>query len=152
VPSIVLLGFLYFQLVKQSLRRYLWVLSTGFAALYVNAIIRFAYNDGVSLFTHNIGQTELYTYSIVWLIVAAALIVLAQKWAQETMNKVGFAVLALVVLKAFLIDLSNLDGLYRALSFIGLGLSLVAIGWLFQRFKHTPQSDEGASEPASSIE
>ncbi len=152
VPSIVLLGFLYFQLVKQSLRRYLWVLSAGFAALYVNAIIRFAYNDGVSLFTHNIGQTELYTYSIVWLIVAAALIVLAQKWAQETMNKVGFAVLALVVLKAFLIDLSNLDGLYRALSFIGLGLSLVAIGWLFQRFKHTPQSDEGASEPASSIE
>jgi uncharacterized membrane protein len=36
-------------------------------------------------------------------------------------------------MKAFLIDMSTLTGIYRALSFICLGLVLVAIGWLYQR-------------------
>ena len=42
--------------------------------------------------------------------------------------------MVLVVLKVFLFDLSNLEGLYRIASFIGLGLCLVGIGWLYQRF------------------
>ena len=40
---------------------------------------------------------------------------------------------ALTILKAFLIDMSTLTGVYRALSFMCLGLVLVAIGWLYQR-------------------
>jgi uncharacterized membrane protein len=43
------------------------------------------------------------------------------------------AVIALTIAKAFLIDMSTLTGVYRALSFICLGLVLVAIGWLYQR-------------------
>ena len=42
-------------------------------------------------------------------------------------------VIALTVLKAFLIDMSTLTGVYRELSFMCLGLVLVAIGWLYQR-------------------
>ena len=42
-------------------------------------------------------------------------------------------VIALTILKAFLIDMSTLTGVYRALSFMCLGLVLVAIGWLYQR-------------------
>jgi uncharacterized membrane protein len=50
-------------------------------------------------------------------------------------------VIALTILKAFLIDMSTLSGVYRALSFMCLGLVLVAIGWLYQRIlfrKGTP--------------
>jgi uncharacterized membrane protein len=43
------------------------------------------------------------------------------------------AVIGLTVMKAFLIDMSTLTGVYRALSFMCLGLVLVAIGWLYQR-------------------
>jgi uncharacterized membrane protein len=43
------------------------------------------------------------------------------------------AVIGLTILKAFLIDMSTLTGVYRALSFMCLGLVLVAIGWLYQR-------------------
>ena len=43
------------------------------------------------------------------------------------------AVIALTILKAFLVDMSTLTGVYRALSFMCLGLVLVAIGWLYQR-------------------
>jgi uncharacterized membrane protein len=35
--------------------------------------------------------------------------------------------------KVFLLDLAVLQGAFRALSFIGLGLVLVGIGWLYQR-------------------
>ena len=35
--------------------------------------------------------------------------------------------------KVFLVDLSTLTGVYRALSFMGLGLVLVAIGWFYQK-------------------
>ena len=42
-------------------------------------------------------------------------------------------VIALTILKAFLVDMSTLSGVYRALSFMCLGLVLVAIGWLYQR-------------------
>jgi uncharacterized membrane protein len=42
-------------------------------------------------------------------------------------------VIALTIGKVFLIDLSTLTGVYRALSFMGLGLVLVAIGWFYQK-------------------
>ena len=47
--------------------------------------------------------------------------------------------MVLVVLKVFLSDMSGLEGLYRIASFIGLGLSLVGIGWLYQRFVQKPR-------------
>jgi uncharacterized membrane protein len=40
----------------------------------------------------------------------------------------------LAALKVFLVDMGDLDGLYRVASFLGLGLSLVSIGLLYQRF------------------
>jgi uncharacterized membrane protein len=42
-------------------------------------------------------------------------------------------IIGITILKVFLIDMANLTGAYRAFSFIGLGLVLVAIGWLYQR-------------------
>jgi len=41
----------------------------------------------------------------------------------------------LTVGKVFLIDMAGLTGVWRALSFIGLGLVLVGIGYLYQRLK-----------------
>ena len=38
------------------------------------------------------------------------------------------------VLKVFLWDAAGLDGLWRVLSFFGMGLSLLAISWLYARF------------------
>ena len=48
------------------------------------------------------------------------------------------------MLKVFLIDMSDLTGIYRALSFLGLGVVLIGIGWFYQRllFPRTPTGDE----------
>jgi uncharacterized membrane protein len=57
------------------------------------------------------------------------------------------AVLVLTVLKVFLIDMSNLTGIYRALSFLGLGAVLIGIGWLYQRllFPRAPATGQSAA-------
>lgn len=53
------------------------------------------------------------------------------------MRYAGLAFLMIVALKVFLVDMSDLTGLYRVASFLGLGLSLVGIGHLYQRFVTT---------------
>lgn len=64
------------------------------------------------------------------------MIFMGQYFSKVKISHLGFGILAMVLLKAFLIDMANLEGLYRAISFIGLGLSLVAIGWLFQKLNY----------------
>jgi uncharacterized membrane protein len=61
------------------------------------------------------------------------------------LTNVGFMGLSLVILKAFVIDMSHLEGLLRALSFIGLGICLVGIGWLFQKMQGKPALNEAQS-------
>jgi uncharacterized membrane protein len=43
------------------------------------------------------------------------------------------ALFGLSVLKVFLVDLSSLGGLYRILGFIGLGVTLLAVSFVYQR-------------------
>ena len=55
--------------------------------------------------------------------------------------------IAVTILKVFIIDMGSLTGAYRAFSFIGLGLVLVAIGWLYQRvlFRQKPPPASGSA-------
>ena len=51
---------------------------------------------------------------------------------------VALSVLLLTVGKVFLYDLGQLTGLYRIMSFLALGLSLIIVSLLYQRFvRHT---------------
>ena len=77
---------------------------------------------------------ETYAYSAVWLGFALFLFVAGIRLRNQPVRLAGLAVLALVVLKVFVGDMSNLEGLYRIASFVGLGLCLVGIGWLYQHF------------------
>jgi uncharacterized membrane protein len=76
---------------------------------------------------------EQYTYSIACLGFGVLLLVIGI-WANSQRARLASAVvIALTIGKVFLIDLSTLTGVYRALSFMGLGLVLVAIGWFYQK-------------------
>ena len=46
----------------------------------------------------------------------------------------SLAVMLLVIAKVFLYDMANLSDLWRVLSFLGLGVSLLALTWVYQRF------------------
>jgi len=78
-------------------------------------------------------QGELWCYSLVLMANAIALLA-AGFWRDSRVARLASAAcMVIAVLKVFLIDLSVLEGLTRALSFVGLGLALVAIGFVYQR-------------------
>ncbi len=76
---------------------------------------------------------EQYSYSIAWLAFGVILLGIGIVVNSERARLASAVVIALTILKAFLIDMSTLTGVYRALSFMCLGLVLVAIGWFYQR-------------------
>jgi len=78
---------------------------------------------------------ELYTYSLVWLLLALVLLIYGAVKGNRDAQKSGMVILVLVVLKAFLWDMGGLDGLWRVVSFLGLGLALLGIAYLFNRLK-----------------
>jgi uncharacterized membrane protein len=64
------------------------------------------------------------------------------------------AVIGLTVAKVFLVDMSNLEGIWRALSFIGLGVVLVGIGYVYQRLlfpRAAPPASPAAGTPAPDL-
>ena len=78
-------------------------------------------------------DAEQYTYSIAWLAFGVVLLGIGILFNSQRARLASAVVIALTILKAFVIDMSTLTGVYRALSFMCLGLVLVAIGWLYQR-------------------
>ncbi|WP_063692596.1 DUF2339 domain-containing protein [Bradyrhizobium stylosanthis] len=103
-----------------------------FALVYVTLEIRRFYH-GPILSTGPTTGAEQYTYSIGWLAFGVVLLGVGILVNSERARLASAAVIALTILKAFVIDMSTLTGVYRALSFMCLGVVLVAIGWLYQR-------------------
>lgn len=76
---------------------------------------------------------ELYSYSAVWLLMAVAAILLGSWKHWRSCYQGGMAVLAVVIVKLFLVDMSGLEGLLRVASFMGMGLALLGIAYLHQK-------------------
>ncbi|WP_173510421.1 DUF2339 domain-containing protein [Sinorhizobium psoraleae] len=78
-------------------------------------------------------QGETYTYSVVWLVLGVSLLVAGSRFHAKSIRIASAVLVFIAVLKVFLIDMSNLEGFLRALSFIGLGGVLIGIGLFYQR-------------------
>jgi uncharacterized membrane protein len=92
-------------------------------------------------------QSELYTYSVVWLLLGIVLLVVGYRFRSTALRLASGVLVLIAVLKVFLIDMSNLEGLYRALSFAGLGIALIGIGWFYQRALLGLASQQKLSDP-----
>jgi uncharacterized membrane protein len=90
---------------------------------------------------------EQYTYTIGWLGFGVVLLGIGLLVNSERARLASAVVIALTILKAFVLDMSTLTGFWRALSFIGLGVVLVAIGWLYQRVLFRRQMSPPAIQP-----
>ncbi|MGH6617069.1 DUF2339 domain-containing protein [Sphingomonas sp.] len=121
-----------------------WRIATlGLIALAVALTVRQATHGAV--LTGDIGRTENWLYS-------AALLGLSLVWLARGIQSgagdlrvAGLALLTLVTLKVFLIDASALAGILRILSFLGLGIALIGIGWAYGRVIGKAKA---ASDPA----
>ena len=107
---------------------------------------RFFQGPQLTIFAES--DAEYYAYSVVWLL-ASFVLLGAGLWRGTAWLRHGaLAILILTVLKVFLSDMAALGGLYRVASFLGLGLCLVGVGYLYQRFvfigRGTPPPDTAA--------
>lgn len=89
---------------------------------------------GPVLTTGASSDAELYTYSLVWLVYAAILMGFGIWQQNHFVRMAAMTVIGLVGVKVLLVDTANLEGLLRVFSFVGLAVSLLGIGYLYQRF------------------
>lgn len=78
-------------------------------------------------------QPETYTYSVVWLLLGVLLLAVGSKFDSKSIRLASAGLVLIAVIKVFLIDMANLEGILRALSFIGLGAVLIGIGLFYQK-------------------
>jgi uncharacterized membrane protein len=118
------------------------------ALAYVTLQVRRIYHGPVFAWSDTT-DAEQYTLSIAWLGFGVVLLGFGVIFNSQRARLASAIVIALTVLKAFLVDMSSLTGIYRAASFMCLGLVLVAIGWLYQRILFSRRRQAGALEPMS---
>ncbi|MFZ5735146.1 MAG: DUF2339 domain-containing protein [Pseudomonadota bacterium] len=118
------------------------------ALAYVSLEVR-RFFHGSNLTTGGTSDAEQYTYSIAWLGFGVILLGVGLVFSSQRARLASAIIIALTVLKVFVIDMSNLTGIYRALSFMGLGLVLIAIGWFYQRILFRQRATSAPAAPAA---
>jgi uncharacterized membrane protein len=86
------------------------------------------------ILTGPIGRTENWLYSAAFLGLALVWLTHGIRQGLGDLRIVGLGLLFLVTFKVFLIDAAILEGILRILSFLGLGIALIAISWAYRRF------------------
>ncbi|MEO0478129.1 MAG: DUF2339 domain-containing protein [Planctomycetota bacterium] len=96
-------------------------------------------------------RTEYYAYSLAWLLYGAGLLTIGVRRDLKALRYASLLVILAAVTKVFLLDANQLDGLLRVLSFFGLGVALIGVAWVYQRFvvaRPEPPSDDDGHAPA----
>ena len=95
--------------------------------------VRHAFH-GSHLNVRSVGSGELYAYSAAWIAYGTGLLLAAIRTRSTALRFASLVVMLAAVGKVFLIDTSELRGLFRVFSLMGLGVSLLALAYLYQRF------------------
>ncbi|HEU4959873.1 MAG TPA: DUF2339 domain-containing protein [Sphingomonas sp.] len=121
--------------------RWAWA---GLATLLVALLVTVRQLTHGAILTGPVWRTENWLYSAAGL--ALALVWLSRGIAAGAadLRLAGLALLTLVTLKVFLIDAAALEGMLRILSFLGLGVALIGIGWAYGRMTRAATPPEPA--------
>ena len=78
-------------------------------------------------------EAELVTYSIMWILFAVAIVIWGFLTRSLFYRTVGLLAFVPILIKVFLVDLSQLDQLARVLATFALGAALLGVSFLYQR-------------------
>lgn len=112
--------------------RFFGVFGLAMSFLLVTLEVRQAFHG--SLLHGSTSSAELYAYSVAWILFSAALLAAGIAFRNAVSCYSAAPVLLLAVGKVFFIDTASLEGLYRVLSLLGLGVSLMILAYVYQRF------------------
>jgi uncharacterized membrane protein len=115
--------------------------------LLLNIEIADTFSEGAAL-TFNLFHGALaqqLSYTIGWAIYAIGLLIAGVIGHSRFTRVAAIILLTLTVAKAFLLDLRQLEGLYRVASFVGLAISLALVAVVLQRFVLHQSENEAES-------
>lgn len=139
IPALIYATIAWLAPHRPALRTITRVLAAGFAFAWVTLEIRHAFHAKVSLFSTST-EMEWYLYSVAWLAFAGTALAIGLIRGNQWVRRVGLIGIGLVVGKVFLSDMAELDGVLRALSFLGLGGALVGLGYAYRRMRPIQQA------------
>lgn len=126
---------------------------TGFYALagigtwiFLNLEIRHLWQGELSFYPRA-ESGELYTYSLVWLVMAASSLLYGTLRQHQKLYQAGMLLLMVTIGKIFLIDMSGLTGLLRVASFMGLGLCLLGLAFTHQYLARSQNTKRAEMAP-----
>nr|WP_064493870.1 DUF2339 domain-containing protein [Pseudomonas chengduensis] len=90
-------------------------------------------------------------WSIVWTLIALALMLFGHLRVRRELWLVGAALIALVVAKLFFVELGNRGGLERIVSFIGVGVLLLVVGYFAPLPPRKAEKSAAADEQESAV-
>lgn len=114
------------------------VLSTAFLILGNLLLLAGLRLEVEEFLTHRLQLTEgdftrQLCYSVLYAVYGGGMIVVGIWRRNRVARLMGLGLLTLTIVKVFLFDLSSLDQIYRVLSFIALGVTLLLVSYLYQR-------------------
>jgi uncharacterized membrane protein len=124
---------------RPVLRTIARILAAAYAFTWITLEIQHVFHGDVQLFASST-EAEWYLYSVAWLAFAGAGFAGGLVWRNRWLRQAGLVGIVLVIAKVFLSDTAELSGVLRALSFLGLGATLVGFGYAYRRFRPTQPS------------
>ncbi|MEK6323183.1 MAG: DUF2339 domain-containing protein [Acidobacteriota bacterium] len=89
--------------------------------------------------------------SVVWTIYGGAMLTVGIARRSKLLRVMALLLLGVTIFKVFLFDLSSLEKLYRIISFIVLGAILLAVSFLYQRYRQRMAELIGDAETAEQM-
>ena len=110
----------------------------GYAVLagfvWLTLEVRHMFNPGsIGLPAVPVRDGELWAWSGAWLAYGVAVMAIGIRTRARQLRLTALGIVALAGAKVFLVDMSGLVGLWRVLSFLGLGLVLIGLGAVYRR-------------------
>jgi uncharacterized membrane protein len=84
-----------------------------------------------------------FTYSAFFMLYGALLLALGFRFRAQFLRWQGLILIAITIAKVFLLDMRELSQVYRVLSFLGLGVLLMAVSFVYQKDLLKLRSKEG---------
>lgn len=127
----------------------------GFAAAFGYAALlgTFVYTslELWSMLYHFFHPSRLVGLSIYWALFAAALLLIGIIWKHASLRGLGLTLLAVTIIKVLLVDLGQLEPLYRIIGFLVIGVIVLAGSFFYfrfgQHFSTDTRSSSSAGEP-----
>ncbi len=113
--------------------------------IYITSMIRYGFQGAKVDLVNWPQDAEMYVISAAWLLTGIALLAIGIKTRRLDIRAASAVIIVLTILKTFLVDMASLEGVLRAMSFVGLGLVLIVIGRVYQRILFNQSAAKDAS-------